>query len=197
MILCSPEGGGRLNGDPMESPSLARHLSIDELEQGLDAIRQSPRDEGGLELIVRRPCANEREVLEVAELDPARGLLGDRWTGSAAERDNQLTVMNARVIALLAQTRERWSLAGDQLFVNLDLGEANVPAGTRLSLGTAVIEVTGEPHTGCRKFADRFGVDAVKFVNSAAGKVLHLRGINTRVVQGGIIRVGDLVRKVH
>jgi MOSC domain-containing protein YiiM len=104
--------------------------------------------------------------------------------------------MNARVIALIAQDEDRWPLAGDQLFVDLDLSKTNLPAGTRLALGSAVIEVTAEPHTGCRKFVDRFGLDAMQFVNSEAGRRLQLRGINAKVVQGGTIRVGDLVRKI-
>ena len=108
----------------------------------------------------------------------------------------QLNLMNARVIALLAQVRERWSLAGDQLYLDLDLSADNLPAGTRLALGSAVILVTAEPHTGCQKFAARFGRDAIQFVNSPLGRQLHLRGVNARVVQPGVIRVGDVVRKL-
>ena len=91
----------------------------------------------------------------------------------------------------MAQDRSRWHLAGDQLYVDLDLSEANLPPGTRLSIGSAVIEVTAEPHTGCSKFVERFGLDAMKFVNSRERKDLHLRGINARVVRPGVLRVGD------
>jgi MOSC domain-containing protein YiiM len=108
----------------------------------------------------------------------------------------QLNLINARLIALLAQDKARWPLAGDQLYVDLDLSEENLPPGTRLTIGAAVIEVTDQPHTGCKKFAARFGADAVKFVNSPEGKALHLRGINAKVVQGGTIRAGDTVRKI-
>jgi MOSC domain-containing protein YiiM len=104
--------------------------------------------------------------------------------------------MNSRAIELVAQDQKRWSLAGDQLYIDMDLSDANLPPGTRLMIGSAVIEVSAIPHTGCKKFSSRFGVDAMKFVNSPEGKRLHLRGINTRVVQAGIIRVGDVVRKV-
>jgi MOSC domain-containing protein YiiM len=180
-----------------------KHLSIEQLEAGLDEIRQSPADEGVLELIVRRPATGEREIVEKAELDLVVGLVGDRWgartssrSGDSPDPDTQLNIMNARVLALVAQTKDRWPLAGDQLIIDLDLSEANIPAGTRLALGTALIEVTPEPHTGCRKFADRFGREAVKFVNSPVGAELRLRGINAKVVRSGTIRVGDRVTKV-
>lgn len=175
------------------------HLSMAELESELDHIRQSPRDQGMLELIVSRPKVNAREVLETAELDPVQGLVGDRWRAcgsGAAHRDTQLTIMNARVIALLAQTKERWPLAGDQLYIDLDLSAHNLTPGIRLQIGSTIIEVTAEPHLGCKKFCSRFGLDAMQFVNSPIGKELHLRGVNARVVQRGLVRVGDLAKKL-
>ena len=174
-----------------------RHLTREELEAGLDTIRNSPSDEGALELIVSRPRPSEREVLEHARLDPAQGLVGDNW-GTRKPMPNpetQLNVMNARVIALIAQDKTRWPLAGDQLFVDLNLAEENLPPGTQIEIGSAVIEVSAEPHTGCGKFVQRFGVDAMKFVNSPLGRELHLRGINARVVRAGAVRVGDIARK--
>ena len=179
------------------------HLSITELEDGLEHIRQSPKDNGTLKMIVRRPEVEAREVIEEAELNTEVGLVGDNWKvrgnphtpDGSAKVNAQITLMNARAVALLAQQEERWSLAGDQLYVDLDLSDENLPAGTRLAIGTAVLEVTPEPHTGCKKFAERFGTDATKFVNSPEGKRFHLRGINTRVVQAGEIRVGDVARK--
>ena len=181
-----------------------KHLTTAELEAGLDEIRRSPKDEGIVELIVRRPRIGEREVMEEGELSLLEGLVGDSWKMRASSRmpdgsphpEMQLNVMNARAIGLFAQSKERWSLAGDQLFLDLDLGAENLPAGTRLTLGSAVIEVTPQPHTGCSKFIARFGLDAMKFVNSAVGKELHLRGINAKVVKPGVIRVGDVVKKV-
>jgi len=181
-----------------------KHLTMEELEAGLAEIRQSPKDEGVLELIVRRPQTDERELLAEGELHLAEGLVGDSWIRRGSSRtadgsphpDMQLNVMNARAIALIAQHKERWPLAGDQLFIDMDLSADNLPAGTRLALGSAVIEVTALPHTGCKKFVARFGLDAMKFVNSPAGKQLHLRGINAKVVQSGVIRVGDVVKKI-
>jgi hypothetical protein len=177
---------------------------MEELEAGLDAIRQSPKNEGVLELIVRRPRVGEREELQEGKLDVADGLVGDTWStrGSSRSKDGlahpdmQLNVMNSRVIALVAQERERWHLAGDQLFVDLDLSGENLPPGTRLALGSAVIEVTPQPHTGCQKFVSRFGVDAMKFVNSPLGRQLNLRGINAKVVLPGVIRVRDAAKKL-
>jgi MOSC domain-containing protein YiiM len=103
--------------------------------------------------------------------------------------------MNARAIALLAQDKSRWPLAGDQLFVDIDLSAANLPPGTKLAIGSAVIQITAEPHTGCRKFAARFGREAIKFVNSRVGKQLNLRGVNAKVVRPGAIKIGDVARK--
>jgi MOSC domain len=181
-----------------------RHLTTEELHAGLEAIRQSPKDEGVLELIVRRPQIGEREVLAEGQLDIVDGLVGDTWSTRVSRRskdglphpDMQLNIMNARVIALVAQDRERWHLAGDQLFMDLDLSAENLPPGTRLAVGSAVIEVTAEPHTGCQKFVSRFGLDAMKFVNSPVGRGLNLRGINARVVKPGTIRVRDVAKKL-
>ena len=180
------------------------HLSLAELEAGLGIIRQSPQDNGLLKLIVRRPKVDEREIVNEAELDLEEGLVGDTWKarGSKATPDGsaninaQITLMNMRAIALLAQDESRWALAGDQLFVDFDLSEANIPAGTRIAIGSAVLEISATPHTGCAKFSERFGKDALKFVNSPDGKQLHLRGVNARVVQAGGIQVGNVVVKV-
>jgi len=150
-----------------------------------------------VELIVARPQPGARDVLEHAQLDPAAGVVSDSWGMRVAEPDpaTQLTIMNARVIALIAQDRARWPLAGDQLYVDLDLADENLPPGTQLEIGDALIEVSAEPHLGCGKFVARFGVDAMKFVNSPLGRQLHLRGINARVVRAGAVRVGDRARK--
>ena len=178
------------------------YVSAAELEAGLAEILRAPATEGVVELIVRRPAVDAREVLEEAALDLHEGLVGDRWWASArppgatVDTCNQLTLMSSRVIGLIAPDRERWALAGDQLYVDLDLRPENLPAGTRLALGSAVIEVTDEPHTGCAKFSGRFGSDAIRFVNSAAGRDLRLRGLNARVVEPGRVRAGDTIRKL-
>ena len=182
----------------------ARHLTTNEIDAGMQDVLRSPKDEGVLSMIVRRPRVNEREVLEEGELDAAVGLVGDTWNVRSSPRtgdgsphpDMQLNVMNARVVALLAQDRARWPLAGDQLYVDLDLSAANLPPGTRLSLGSAIIEITPQPHTGCQKFVARFGLDAMRYVNSPRGKELRLRGLNAKVVQPGRIHAGDVVRRI-
>lgn len=179
------------------------HRSLEELQSALEEIRRAPRDRGVLEMIVRRPAPDQRELVEEGRLDPDEGLVGDSWRSRPSSRtsdgsphpDMQLTVMNTRVVQLVAGMRERWPLAGDQLYVDLDLSRANLPPGTRLSIGEAVIEVTHQPHTGCDKFVARFGLAAMKFVNSAEGRRLNLRGINARVVHAGVVRLGDPVRK--
>ena len=133
---------------------LVTHLTTAQLEAGLDQIRQSPKDAGELKLVVRRPRTNEREILEEAQLDLVEGLVGDTWRFRASSRsadrksphpDMQLNVMNVRAVALVAQDPARWALAGDQLYVDLDLSRDNLPAGTRIGIGSAVIEVTSQP----------------------------------------------------
>ena len=180
--------------------STVTHLTMAEMEQNLDEIRRSPKQEGWLDLIVRRPRSGEREVVAEAELSVAEGLVGDNWStrspGVPLEPDRQLTIMNARVAGLLAQDTGRWQLFGDQLYIDFELSESNLPAGTRLALGSAIIEVTPVDHTGCKKFAERFGVDAVKFVSTPVGRELRLRGMYAKVVQAGRIRSGDKVRRL-
>lgn len=183
---------------------MATFLKRAALEAGLDHIRASPVDNGILEMIVRRPEVGEREMLAEGVLDLAGGLVGDMWqrrgsrdkiTGTP-DVDRQVTVMNARCAALVAQDRERWQLAGDQLYVDLDLSVANVHPGTRLRIGAAVIEATAELHLGCSKFRTRFGWDAVLFVNSRVGRELRLRGMSAKIVTGGLVRTGDKVNLV-
>jgi MOSC domain-containing protein YiiM len=178
---------------------------VETLDTDLDAVRAAPADNGRVELIVRRPEVDAREVVEEATLDADGGLVGDNWhvkpslkTG-APNPEAQLTVMNARVTALVAgEDRERWALAGDQLYVDLDLSYANLPPGTRLQVGdTAVIEVSAEPHLGCGKFLKRFGLEAQKLVNSAVGRELNMRGINTTIITGGVVRTGDPIVKLE
>jgi len=178
-------------------------LTMDELNQGLETIRQSPRDRGTVEHIVCRPDVGDRKELEWGELDLAQGLVGDNWLargfGSKGDRaahpDMQLNLMNSRAIALIAGSKDRWKLAGDQFYIDFDLSPENLPPGTRLMIGDAEIEITAEPHLGCKKFSERFGKDAVLFVNSDNGKALNARGVNARVVKPGRVEVGATVCK--
>jgi len=182
----------------------ARQLSTEELEQGLDSILQSPKDGGVLALIVRRPEVDQREAVTEGRLDTEQGLVGDNWLSrgswevpnGAADPDMQLNIMNSRVAALVADDPGRRELAGDQLYLDMDLSYENLPPGTQLAIGDAIIEVTAPPHTGCKKFAARFGRDAMVFVNTGIGKKLNFRGINAKVTKPGNIRVGDVARKI-
>src|SRR5262252_282475 len=184
--------------------TLSPHLTAEELQAGLDHIRRSPQDGGLLDLIVRRQAVNEREVLEYGDLDLVAGLVGDTWNRRRSKStpdgspnvEMQITVINSRAASLVARDESRWQLAGDQLYLDMDLSAANLPAGTRLALGAAVIEVTAPPHLGCQKFVARFGLEAMKFVNSPVGKELRLRGLHARVVQPGTIRKGDRAHKL-
>lgn len=180
----------------MENIEQEHHLTTAELEAGLDYVRQSPKDEGILMYIVVRPERDERVVLQACEMSAEQGVHGDMWLRKGQPNiEGQITLMNTRSIDLLASTPDRWALAGDQLYVDLDLSEDNLQAGQRLAVGSVILEVTGKPHKGCAKFAQRFGKEALEFVNSPLGWQLHLRGICARVVQAGTARVGDRVIK--
>jgi hypothetical protein len=177
--------------------------TIAQLDGCLDHIIASPSDVGTVELVVARPTTGARIVLESAELRPGVGLLGDNYLergsskpdGGPADPLAELNVMSARALEAVAGTdRERWALAGDQLIVEFDLSEANCPAGTRLAVGTAVIEVTTKPHNGCAKFADRYGIDAARWINSR--KDLRLRGLCAIVVAAGEVTPGCSIEQL-
>lgn len=171
-------------------------LTTAELEAGLNYIRQSPQGEGTLMMIVVRPAVDQRLVVQACEMSAEQGVHGDnRLHKGRPDINGQVLLMNARAIELLARTPDRWALAGDQLYVDLDLSEDNLRAGQRLALGSAILEITSKPHRGCAKFAQRFGKEALEFVNSPQGWQLHLRGVSARVVQSGTANVGDRVVK--
>ncbi|MEX1126727.1 MAG: MOSC domain-containing protein [Acidimicrobiia bacterium] len=182
----------------------ALYLDTATLEAGLDHILQSPKYQGAIEMIVRRPDVDQREEVDEAVLDLELGVVGDSWSlresistpDGSPNPETQVNIMNARVIALVAPDRVRWSLAGDQFYVDLDLGRENVPPGTRLQLGSAVVEASEVPHRGCAKFSGRFGADALRFVNTGPGRDLSFRGINTRVVVPGVVSRGDQIKKL-
>lgn len=179
------------------------HKTAAELEQGMGIVTGAPRDQGPVLLVVRRPGKGEREIVAEAELDVARGLVGDDWINRPGRRSDvpspyaQITVMNARYTELIAGAdHAAWALAGDQLYVDLDISTDNMPAGTRISIGDAIVEIQAEPHTGCVQFRARFGSDALRATNTESGRRLRLRGANASVVQSGTVRTGDVARKL-
>lgn len=188
-----------------EIPGVLVHASEEELNAGLERIRRSPDDIGILLMIVRRPDVDKREIIRTGELDVDRGLVGDNWNerGSTSTPDGQanpaaqITIINSRVLELIAQLNERWALSGDQLVIDIDLSEENMPAGTRIAIGSAILEVSDKPHTGCAKFAQRFGKDALRFVSTPTAMKLRLRGMNTRIVKSGTVRPGDAAKKIE
>lgn len=183
---------------------MIQERTSEQLQAEYDAMEKSPADNGRVEMIVCRPDNGERTVLQEATFNTEVGLVGDNWLarGSRHTEDGtahpgmQVAIMNSRVIDLIAEDESRWQLAGDQLYLDLDLSAENLPVGQRIALGSVILEVTDVPHNGCGKFTARFGRGATRFVNSTAGRAMRMRGVNTRVVQGGGVRAGDLVQKV-
>ena len=180
------------------------YLSRERLAAGLGQIRDSPADGGRVVLLVRRPAVDQRDLPAEAALSRETGLEGDNWLArgnkntpdGSADPQRQVTVMNARVAELVADGTDRMPLAGDQIYVDLDLSHDNLPAGSLLAVGQVVLEVSEAPHLGCAKFIERFGTEAMRFVNSRTGRRLRLRGMNARVVVPGVVRLGDLATKV-
>lgn len=180
------------------------HRTLAELEAAVPALTASPRDRGTLEMIVVRPGPDRRETPPVAACTVDGGVQGDDWIerGSRhtddgrANPDQQVAMMNARFLDLVAGSRDRWPLAGDQLVVDLDLSEDHLQAGDRLRIGEVEVVVTPHAHNGCAKFRDRFGVDALRLANGTTGRHLHLRGIYVRVVVPGTLHVGDTIERV-
>ena len=183
---------------------MPRHLTLAELEAGLPEILQAPKDNGTLAAIVIRPEPARTGGTGKLRSQPEAGYAGDNWASGcwkttydgAPHPDVQICIMNARCIALIAQDRGNWAPAGDNLFIDMDLTPDNVPPGTQLAIGTAVIEITDTPHNGCESFIARYGRDACIFVNTREGKRLRLRGIYGRIVRDGRLAVGDSARKV-
>lgn len=173
------------------------HMTIEELEIGLPEILAAPKDQGPVEMIVRRPADGEREVVETARLDPVVGLVGDNWESrGSTDPGSQLTLMNSRVINAMTKDRSYWALAGDQIYVDMDLSIENLPTGTRLTVGDSTIEISATPHNGCAKFVERFGKDALRFANVGSGRDNRFRGVYALVVVPGAIKTGDRVIKV-
>ncbi len=185
----------------MTDEQARHHRTAEALRAGLDHVRAAPADGGRVELLVVRPASGERRELAEAPVDLDLGMVGDTWIERGSRRspdggpdpDAQVTVMSSRAAGLMAGPRERWSLAGDQVYLDLDLSPDNLPTGTVLVIGDVQLEVTATPHTGCARFAERFGTDALRLTAAPEGRALRLRGINTRVVVGGTMRVGDVV----
>src|SRR5688572_8480293 len=181
-----------------------KHLSPEEVEEGVQNIKQAPKDSGSLQMIVRRPAVDGREMVTKAKLDTSLGLEGDNWKdrGSSHTSDNsadpeaQITLMNSRVIDLLTNEKELWQLAGDQLFVEIDLSVDNLPPLSKIQIGSAILEISAKPHTGCKKFSGRFGIEALEFISTPLGKSLRMRGVNAKVIQSGEIQVGNTVKKL-
>ena len=175
------------------------HLPLEELGLGLPHVMSAPSDEGSVEMLVVRPEENQRLTPASAQVSASLGLHGDHWSiGKYRNQpDIQIAIINSRLLDLVSGgDRERWASAGDNIVADLDLSHANLVPGQKLEAGSAVLEITDTPHAGCKKFASRFGADALRFVNIGQGTELRLRGVYARVLQDGSISVGDRIHKL-
>ncbi len=174
-----------------------RHLPMEDLLKRLAALPRAPRDRGEIAALFARPGSNERTPIEKANLTAAGGMPGDRWSrpreGKPDPRpDKMLATMQAGVARMIANGQPL-GLFGDNLYLDLDLSAANLPAGTRLRAGGAVLEVTPEPHNGCLKFKARVGADALRLVSRKEDRHRNLRGIYLKVIEDGLVAAGDPV----
>jgi hypothetical protein len=187
-----------------ERPETAESQPDRDFEPFLVGVRSAPADGGRVELLVRRPDREMRQLAGEVALDPALGVVGDNWSArpssstpdGAPDPETQVTIMSTRVLAAISPDRDRWPLAGDQVYVDADLSADNLPAGTHVALGSAILVISEKPHTGCAKFSARFGSDALRWINSPTGRELRMRGVNARIEQAGVVRVGDTLRKL-
>lgn len=176
-----------------------RYVTTAELENNLHYILSSPKDAGRVESIIVRRRKNERELRKEVFLSLEKGVEGDRWFDlSKGEPDprRQLTIINSRLIKLLAQSEDRLCLAGDNLITDFDLSVSNLPVGQRLTIGNVIIEISDVPHTGCLKFAERYGNDSVEFINAPERSNLRLRGVYAKFLNSGLIYLGDSINKI-
>lgn len=181
------------------------HVTTAIIEKQLPYVEASPKDNGVIKLIVVRPKTNKRQILDSCFISYEKGMEGDNWTlgcwktteDGSPHPDVQIAITNYRIHEIFSNLDKDRALAGDNLFVDLDLSERNLKAGDRLALGSAIIKITSVPHNGCGKFKERFGIDALKFVNSPIGKQMHLRGIYAKVIQNGIVSVNDTIKKIE
>lgn len=189
---------------PADRPEDAGSRPDRDFDPFFEHVRAAPADGGVVELIVRRPDRELRQLLDEVALDPATGVAGDHWSARPSKQtpdgspdpEDQVTIMSTRVLAAIAPDRAAWPLAGDQVYVDADLSAENLPAGSRVALGTAILVISEKPHTGCAKFSARFGSDALRWINSPEGRALRMRGLNARIEQAGVVRVGDTLRKL-
>ncbi len=163
----------------------------EDYEQAWQALPERPRERGQVTRVVVRPATNERVLLQTVRVTPEDGLTGDRWGTGKRNPENQITLMMEQVVSLVATPSSPPELAGDNLYVTIDLAEDCLPAGTRLQIGSALVEVTPLPHYGCKKFSARFGSEALKWINSRDGKRQRLRGLHVQVIEAGDIAVGS------
>jgi MOSC domain-containing protein YiiM len=167
-----------------------------ESQQLINIVQGSPKDDGVLKLIVLRLPNEQRVTPPQARLTCTGGVIGDNWGAKAGRStDRQVSIINSRFLEAIADGVERMPLSGDNLIVDFDLHQDNLPVGARFRIGEVVLEVTDHPHTGCVKFERRYGKAALDLTLTPAGLAARLRGLLARVIHEGEVKPGDIIHK--
>jgi MOSC domain-containing protein YiiM len=161
-----------------------------------EALPRSPRDLGRVQGCVVRTGRGVRETPSALRVVEGAGVVGDLWsTHPHSAPGNQVSLINVHVLRSLCDGDEsRMPLSGDNLHVDLELSEANLPVGTLLAIGTALLRVSPVPHRPCGSFVKRYGATAAKKVARATRIGRRGRGVLCEVVRGGVIANGDEIR---
>ncbi|MFT5632095.1 MAG: hypothetical protein ACI9HB_003282 [Gammaproteobacteria bacterium] len=185
-------------------PIASGHVRLAECEDALSTILAAPKSGAIVEQLCLRPGFSERSFPELLELTVAGGIIGERWTKApwltlsdgTPDPRIQVSILSKRVMDLCWRDRENTHHPGDTMIVDMDLGVENLPNGTRLGIGSAVVEVSDKFNTACIKWQGRYGAESLRWLNLRKNRDYRLRGILCRIVQDGVVRLGDELARV-